>query len=97
MFALDRSMRGTVRASRPEAEAVVEIVLDDKPAAKGEIVLELEPDTKPRTQTPVHRSAPRYGCEPGHGGLAFYLFCVCGCEAYSTRPMQTCPQCHRGV
>jgi len=96
MHALDRSMHGTTRASRSEAGPVVDIILSDKPAAKGEIVLELEPDTKSRGQTPVRRSAPRYGCEPGNYALAYFLYCPCGSETFSARPITSCPSCHRG-
>ena len=90
-------MHGTTHASRSEAGPVVEIILSDKPAAKGEIVLELEPDTKPRTQTPVRRSAPHYGCEPNHGGLCYFFYCVCSSEIFSTTPIKVCPVCHRAV
>ena len=89
--------RPTVHIHRPGTAQIVEILMDPKAAAKGEMVRELEPDAKPRAQPPVRRSTPRYGCEPNHGGLAFYLICFCGCVAYSATPMQTCPQCHRAL
>ena len=73
--------------------------LDPKAAPKDAIVIELD-STPPagRKPPPRVRTVPRAGFESNlAGGLAYFVFCPCGCEAYSVKPMPTCPQCHRAV
>lgn len=81
-----------------KAPPVVEIELSGKPAGAGDVILEIVPTSQSgRKPPPAVRGAPRAGHDPGNYGLAYFLYCACGCEAYSATPMRTCPQCHRPV
>jgi len=86
MTVLDRSIHGT-RSPRP-------LKVAPKPE---DVILELEVASPPTRQPPAPvRRTPRVGCEPNMA-LGFFLFCPCGCKAYSAAPMRICPQCHRAV
>lgn len=84
MPAFDRSMHRTMTPPASPARP-----------RSGDVVIELIASPAVRKLSASVRTVPQAGFDSDIGALPYFLYCVCGSEIFSAKPITSCPCCHR--